>query len=165
MFKALIKWSCQSQWDGQPHTTGAMRSKLEFWAEFSVFCNRIPWEVEELACISLVLASCIFFVAHFLALPPSGSGVVCFSSPLKPKTIFWHACDFGTVQLLKEKVVCLEEMPNQHPSYVLWNVLKATVQTQVAVLFSDCFLFVCLFVCSYHGMRGAGYICCSWAFG
>lgn len=42
-------------------------------------------------------------MAHFLAPPSSGSGVLCFSSPLKPKTIsFWHSCDVGTRKVLKE---------------------------------------------------------------
>ena len=56
-------------------------------------------------------------------------------------------------------------MPNQHTSYILQNVLEATVQTQIAVALLQAnyqnvssFLF-------YHGVVEAGYICCLSAFG
>ena len=55
-------------------------------------------------------------------------------------------------------------MPNQCTSYILWNVLEASVQTQIAILLPQanyqnisCLGFFFFFP-FYHGVRGAGHI-------
>lgn len=156
-------------WDGWPDRPQApLRCELAFRAQFSAFCNRIPWKAEKHLHIPLVW----FWHLSLLHDPFLGSSILrkwcgMFFSSLKPKTIsFWRSCDVGIVKLLKELP---KEMPNQRTSYRLWSKLKATGPTQIAVLLSQAdnyqnvfwFFFVYLFVFVFLVPWETGHICSS----